>query len=65
MRAKEKELLHYDEILQKNLRETDSVGVGKDGYIYILLTNSNAQEAHIVIRRFASQGVICSVKESI
>lgn len=65
LQRNEKELLHYDEILQKNLRETDSVGVGKDGYIYILLTNSNAQEAHIVIRRFASQGVICSVKESI
>lgn len=64
LKKNEGELLHYDEILQKNLRETDSVGVGKDGYIYILLTNSNAQEAHIVIRRFASQGVICSVKES-
>lgn len=60
----EKELLHYDGVFRHNLRETDSVGVGEDGYIYILLANSNAQEADVVIRRFASQGVVCSVKES-
>ena len=64
LQKNEKELKHYNEILLKNLRETDSIGVGKDGYIYILLANSNAQEAHIVIRRFASQGVVCSLKES-
>lgn len=64
LQKNEKELKHYNEILLKNLRETDSIGVGKDGYIYILLANSNAQEAHIVIHRFASQGVVCSLKES-
>ena len=57
------ELERYDGILSRNLRETDSFGVGEDGYIYILLTNSNQEEAGTVIRRLASKGVICSVKE--
>ena len=60
----ENELQRYNNILSKNVRETDSFGVGKDGHIYVLLANSNAEEADIVIRRFASQGVVCSLKES-
>lgn len=64
LQKNEKELQRYNELLLRNLRETDSVGVGEDGYIYILLANSNAQEADIVIRRFASQGIVCSLKES-
>lgn len=57
-------LKHYNEILLRNLRETDTFGVGNDGYLYILLANSNKQEANIVIRRFAAQGLVCSLKES-
>ena len=52
-------------MLTRNLRETDVVGVGKDNRIYILLSNSNAQEADVVIRRFASLGIVCSLKESV
>ena len=65
LQKNEKELRYYNEVLTKNLRETDRVGVGKDDRIYILLANSNAQEADIVIRRFASQGIVCSLKESV
>ncbi len=61
----EQELLRYNALLLKNLRETDRFGVGEDGYLYILLSNSNAQEADIVIRRFAAQGVVCSLKASV
>lgn len=59
------ELERYNGILSKSLRETDSFGVGEDGYLYILLTNSNGAEAETVIRRFAAQGVICNLKESV
>ena len=65
LQKNEKELRYYNEVLTKNLRDTDRVGVGKDDRIYILLANSNAQEADIVIRRFASQGIVCSLKESV
>lgn len=64
LQQNENELQRYSDIIHHSLRETDAVGVGKDGYIYILLTNSNAQEANIVTRRFATQGIVCSVKES-
>lgn len=59
------QLNHYDNILEKGLRETDVVGIGEDGYLYILLSNSNEKEAQIVIERFARQGIVCSLEESI
>lgn len=65
LQKNEKELRYYNEVLTRNLRETDVVGVGKDNRIYILLSNSNAQEADVVIRRFASLGIVCSLKESV
>ena len=65
LEEKKGELERYSGILSKSLRETDSFGVGEDGYLYILLTNSNGVEAETVIRRFAAQGVICNLKESV
>lgn len=65
LQKNERELNHYNELLLKNLRETDRVGVGEDGYLYILLANSDPQEATVVIRRFSSQGVVCNLKESV
>lgn len=53
LEEKKGELERYSGILSKSLRETDSFGVGEDGYLYILLTNSNGVEAETVIRRFA------------
>lgn len=64
LREDGEKLQRMSELLMKNLRETDCVGVGRDGYIYVLLANSNAQEAGIVIRRFESQGITCRLKES-
>ena len=64
LRKNEDVLLHYNNILLRTVRDTDCFGVGKDGYIYVLLSNSNEQEAGIVIRRFAAQGITCSLKES-
>lgn len=58
-------LKQCNEILQENLRETDAFGVGKDGYLYILLTNTSWQEADVVIRRFERQGLKCRLKERI
>lgn len=58
-------LKSYENVLTRGVRETDIIGVGENGYIHILLTNSNEQESQIVIRRFAEQGIVCSLEESI
>lgn len=58
-------LKSYENVLTRGVRETDIIGVGANGYIHILLTNSNEQESQIVIRRFAEQGIVCSLEESI
>lgn len=55
------ELEDLSDTLVKNLRETDTVGIGEDGYFYILLSNSSDQDAQIVIRRFADHGIQCSL----
>lgn len=61
LRKRAAELEALDGTLAKNLRETDTVGVGKDGYVYILLSNSSEQDAQVVIRRFENQGIQCAL----
>lgn len=56
-------LERISDILSKNLRETDAVGVGKDGRVYMLLTNSGAREAQVVIDRLEEKGIRCELKE--
>ncbi|WKY49200.1 NAD(P)-dependent oxidoreductase [Eubacteriaceae bacterium ES3] len=44
-------------------RETDYLGLGTDGKVYVLLTNSNELETKNVIGRFAENGIdVASVK---
>ncbi len=43
-------------VLMSNLRQSDYLGTLKDGKLYVLLTNTDREEAKIVIARFAGAG---------
>ncbi len=62
---KKEVLLSMENRLLKNLRDTDYIGLGRDGYLYILLLNANAKETEIVEKRLQDQGMKCSLKEGI
>ena len=48
--------------LRESLRGTDYVGMEGDR-LYVLLSNTGAQEAATVIERFAAKGYLCRIKE--
>lgn len=58
-------LLSIEHKLLKNLRDTDYVGLGRDGYLYVLLSNSNAKETQVVMQRLHDRGIECRMKEGI
>lgn len=64
LQEKQEDLLYYNQILVNSVRETDTIGIGEDGFLEILLANSNRKEAEIVIQRLANKGIECSLKES-
>lgn len=45
------------QILSDMIRETDYIGLGNDGKIYVLLTNSSKEESASAIERFTKRGV--------
>ena len=51
------------EILGKNMRQTDYMGVLEDGGFYILLSNTDAKNAEGVMRRFSNAGYECRLRE--
>lgn len=57
---------NYDcvaQVLMKNLRQTDYLGTLKDGRLYVLLANTDRDEAAIVIRRFEKNGYQSEIVE--
>lgn len=52
--TKEKELYH---VLDQLIRDTDYMGIGKDGRLYILLTNSDLKDAIQVKNRLEKSGI--------
>lgn len=44
-------MLHMDQLLQSQLRQADYVGYLNDDAFYVLLTNTDHQGSHVVIRR--------------
>nr|MBP3597942.1 NAD(P)-dependent oxidoreductase [Eubacterium sp.] len=52
-------------VLMKNLRQTDYLGTLKDGKLYVLLANTDRDEAAIVIQRFAKAGYQSKIVERI
>lgn len=45
------------QVLSEITRETDYIGLGSDGKVYVLLTNSSKEESGSAIERFAIKGV--------
>ena len=54
---------HAAEVLGKNMRQTDYMGMMEDGRFYILLSNTDEKNAEGVIGRFQSAGFGCILRE--
>lgn len=48
---------HLSQQISGLLRETDYIGLGKNGQLLVLLTNSNLSEAEFVLDRFRKYGI--------
>lgn len=56
----------YDQVINtigKNIRNSDSAGILEDGHLYVLLSNTNAESAGIIIERFKNSGYDSWIKE--
>ncbi len=62
VKEKTKNYSELSEAINKCIRETDIAGVGSDGGIYILLTNSNKFDSKVVIERLEDFGVKVEIK---
>ncbi|WP_284641339.1 NAD-dependent epimerase/dehydratase family protein [Paenibacillus silviterrae] len=51
----------YSQKIAKSLRETDYIGMGPNGDIQVLLSNSSLDEAQFVLDRFRSNGILLKV----
>ena len=51
------------EVLGKNIRQTDYMGMMSDGRFYILLSNTDEENAKGVAERFRSAGYGCGLRE--
>lgn len=52
---------HMDQQLYRQIRQLDFIGYMEDASFYILLTNTSREEARIVVRRLADNGLSASV----
>ena len=52
-------------VLKGNLRQSDYMGNLKDGGLYVLLANTNREEAGIVVQRFAEKGYKSQIVERV
>ena len=50
--------------VRKSLRSSDYVGVGENGRLHVLLSNTGKEEAAIVGTRFREKGYECRIKET-
>ncbi|MCI8337260.1 MAG: NAD(P)-dependent oxidoreductase [Lachnospiraceae bacterium] len=50
----------WSDILSSKLRFSDYLGIGQEGNVCILLTNSSLQDAQFIIQRFAQIGITCT-----
>lgn len=50
----------WSDILSSKLRFSDYLGIGGEGEVCILLTNSSLQDAQFIIQRFAQIGITCT-----
>lgn len=63
--AEEQEQIRASEVLDKKLRQTDYIGLLRDGGLYVLLTNSDSESAEPVIERFREAGYESELQEDL
>ncbi len=66
LRLHEKEDMDHRQVsmqIVKSLRQSDYLGMMADGGLYVLLSNTNRQDANIVIERLANMGFECDIVE--
>lgn len=51
-------------ILKGQIRDTDYIGINKNEEEYILLTNSNEEEANYVIERLKNKGITAEIRDN-
>ena len=50
-------LQEIGDVVSENIRNTDSVGMRKDGFVYLLLSQTNEKSLQIVSDRLAPKGI--------
>lgn len=55
------DITEFSKKLSKCIRETDFAGVGRDGWIYLILSNSSEQDSSPVIKRLKNSGIEAEV----
>ncbi len=56
-----KELKEISDIILKDIRDNDYIGLGADGNVYVLLSNTKNNYAHIIVDRLSSHGINSSI----
>lgn len=62
---KSEQIIELEYRILKNIRDTDRLGLGRDGYLYIVLANSNSDESAVVVNRLRKHDVDCYLKENL
>ena len=52
-------------VIEKWIRSTDIVGQGRDGYIYIILSQVKLENMNLVMNRFIENGISCTPAKAI
>jgi nucleoside-diphosphate-sugar epimerase len=55
-----KDITSLYKIIEKCIRSTDTIGQGRDGYIYIILTQIGQESINMVMDRFLENGISCT-----
>jgi UDP-glucose 4-epimerase len=55
-----KDITTFYNIVEKWIRSTDIIGQGRDGYIYIILSQVEQESMNLIIDRFLENGIICT-----
>ena len=63
VRLEETDKRKVSDVLSRMIRTADVIGEGRDGKLYLLLTQVNAENFHFVENRLAGTGLIYHVTE--
>ena len=58
----QEDLLAAEHTLTRSIRDTDFIGMGRDGHLRVLVTNAGPEDAAIVMERLRKQGITCELE---